>query len=273
MEPVHQPQEDKKVKATRRPKHATRKGKLTISQQVDNQLDTIKGFIPQESLNNFNEVKESINSLLKEQENKPKETTITKTKRDAGCTGLGMVREPTDKLKKFMAYGPNEPQRYSYLELNKRICSYVKEGSLQKPDNKRSFRIDNALKELLELDDSVTELTFTTVMNHYNHLFVQPTFPIGKGIVDFAVKAGLMDWKVGDRKTIYNVQHMVEKYLRDNKLYENDPAIRVAKAKRKIVLNADLKALLKVDSRSTTISQTQFERHIKTILDAVPSKA
>lgn len=273
MEPVQQPQQEKKVKATRKPKQASKKSKLTVSQQVDGQLDAIKAFIPQESLNNFNEVKESISSLLKEQENKPKEATITKTKRDAGCTGLGMIREATDKLKKFMAYGPNEPQRYSYLELNKKICSYVKEGNLQKQDNKRSFRIDNALKELLELDDSVTELTFTTVMNHYNHLFVQPTFPISQGIVDFTVKADVKDWKVGNRKTIYNVQHMVEKYLRDNKLYENDPAIRVAKAKRKIVLNDDLKALLKIDGRSTIISQTQFERHIKTILDAVPSKA
>ncbi|GHV49465.1 hypothetical protein AGMMS49579_01210 [Spirochaetia bacterium] len=202
----------------------------------------------------INELKEGILNIL----TNPKNTV----KKNCNATGLKMAREPTDKLIKFMAYPDNNEKTYSYLLLNKKICSYVKDNNLQTVDNKKNFKIDNVLRELLNVNEDIKELSFTSVMNYYSQLFVQTPYQINKNIANFANnEVSFNDWCEGSYKTLNEIQNMIYEYIKQHNLEQ--PDYTVAKSKRKINIDDKLKSFLKIKGSDNIISQTQFERYVK----------
>ena len=224
---------------------------IKVNEELENRL---KNLI---SDANLDELKIAVNEILGKF---PKKEENLNSKRNVNCTGLGMLREPTEKLINFM----EDATEYSYLSLNKRICNYVKENNLQKEKNKKIFYIDDFLRELLNISSEVQELSFTSIMAYYTSLFIQPTFKINETIAQFATdEVELPNWFVGAEKTVYEIQQMIYKYIKKNKL-ENNCFLPLAKSKKKICLDEKLKDFLK--AKNNEITQIQFEKYIKNLI-------
>lgn len=112
-------------------------------------------------------VEKTIKKELKRINKIDKINDIKKNKKPSGFAKPSLV---TNKLCDFM----NRPlgTEIARTEVNKYLISYIKENNLQDETNKTVIIPDNKLKELLDIDDTSTTLTFFTIQKHMNKHFI-----------------------------------------------------------------------------------------------------
>ena len=81
----------------------------------------------------------------------------------------------SDELAKFIECTPEERDDINRTEITKRICKYIRENNLQRPDDRREIIPDETLKKLFALKDVPDEkdkLTYYSIQKKVqSHIF------------------------------------------------------------------------------------------------------
>lgn len=81
----------------------------------------------------------------------------------------------SDELAKFIECTPEEREDINRTEITKRICKYIRENNLQRPDDRREIIPDETLKKLFALKDVPDEkdkLTYYSIQKKVqSHIF------------------------------------------------------------------------------------------------------
>lgn len=102
---------------------------------------------------------------------------LNRAKRE-GSKNTGGFMKPvkiSDDLANFIKVAPEERDTINRTEITKRICKYVKDNNLQRPDDRREIIPDSTLKKLFSLPDVPDEndkLTYYSIQKKVqSHIF------------------------------------------------------------------------------------------------------
>lgn len=85
-------------------------------------------------------------------------------------SGLEKVMTITRELAEFSGW--DDKSQKSRVEITRLICSYIKEHDLQNKENKKEILLDDALANLLQVEDR--SITYPHIQKHIYKLFVKP---------------------------------------------------------------------------------------------------
>lgn len=121
-------------------------------------------------------------SLLKQLEVVRKCAKPRKTNKNRGQNQNSGLQKPviiSEEMAEFANWSPDE--LHSRVEVTKKICTYVKEKDLQKPENKRLILLDSVLKKLLRFEDN--ELSYPHIQKYIGvHFTNPPKLPVSSKI-------------------------------------------------------------------------------------------
>jgi|LauGreDrversion4_2_1035121.scaffolds.fasta_scaffold14585_8 upstream activation factor subunit UAF30 len=108
--------------------------------------------------------------------------TKTKTVRNKN-TSSGFMKpvKISSEMASFTQWDPS--QLYSRVDVTKYLCSYIKNNSLQNPEDRRQILCDEKLSTLLRLDSDNSALTYPGLQQHIQQHFINDNSAVSEEVV------------------------------------------------------------------------------------------
>jgi len=102
-------------------------------------------------------------------------------------SGLEKPVNISEQMAEFAKWNPTE--LHSRVEVTKKICLYIKEENLQKPENRRIILLDDKLKKLLSYTEN--EITYPHIQKYIGVHLIKPATvaPVEKKVKTKKTKA------------------------------------------------------------------------------------